>query len=94
MSGEPSRQEQTLRTIIEGRKMEAYVEYRTRDMQVCWLCGTISYKKTPMKAVGSRLICIDCFRQIREVIETMDQWEAEVQLEREISKKVGEGISL
>jgi len=94
MVEEPSRQEVTLRSIVEGRKMEAYVEARTKDMRVCWLCGTVSYKKTPMKLVGSRWVCIDCFRQVREVIATMDQWEAEVQLEREMSRKIDQGLGL
>lgn len=94
MPEDPSRKELTLQSIVEGRKMEAYVEHRTKDMHVCWLCGTVAYKKKPMKTVGTRWVCIDCFRQLREIIETMDQWEAEIKLEKEMSKKIDEGLGI
>lgn len=94
MPDDPSRQDLTLQSIVEGKKMEAYVEHRAKDMKVCWLCGTVSYRKLPMKNVGTHWVCIDCFRQIREIIINMDKWEAEIQLEKELSKKVDEGFGI
>lgn len=91
---ERSRKELTLEALVEGKKMEAYVEHRTRDMHVCALCEKVGYKKCPMKCVGKRWICLDCLRQLREVLDTLEQWEAEVQLEREMSKKIDDGLGL
>jgi hypothetical protein len=89
-----SRKELTLESIVEGKKMEAYVEHRTKDMHACWICGTIGYKKKAMKNVGLKWICIDCFRSLKEVLETLDQWEAEIQLEIEMSKKIDETLGI
>ena len=91
---ERSRKELTLESLVEGKKMEAYVEHRTRDMHVCAICGSVGYKKRPMKNVGNRWFCMDCLRQLRDVLETLDQWEVEVQLEREMSKKIDDGLGL
>lgn len=89
-----SRRELTLESIVEGKKMEAYVEHRTKDMHACWMCGVVGYKKKAMKNVGSRWICIDCLRSLKEVLENLDQWEAEIQLEREMSKKIDETLGI
>jgi hypothetical protein len=89
-----SRKELTLESIVEGKKMEAYVEHRTKDMHACWICGAIGYKKKAMKNVGSKWICIDCLRSLKEVLETLDQWEAEIQLEIEMSKKIDETLGI
>lgn len=91
---ERSRKELTLESLVEGKKMEAYVEHRTRDMHACTLCGGIGYKKRPMKCIGSRWVCMDCLRQLKEVLDTMEQWEAEVQLEKEMAKKIDQGLGL
>jgi ribosomal protein L37AE/L43A len=91
---ERSRKELTLESLVEGKKLEAYVEHRTRDMHVCALCGAVGYKKRPMKCIGARWLCIDCLRHLKEVLDTMDQWEAEVQLEKEMAKKIDEGLGL
>ncbi len=74
--------------------MEAYVEHRTKDMHLCCMCDTVGYKKKSMKNVGNRWICIDCLKHLKEVLDTMDQWEAEIQLEKEMSKKIDEGLGL
>ncbi len=71
-----SRKELTLESIVEGKKMEAYVEHRTKDMHTCWMCGTIGYKRKAMKHIGTRWICIDCLRHLRKILETIYQWEA------------------
>jgi hypothetical protein len=89
-----SRKELTLESIVEGKKIEAYVEHRTKDMHACWICGAIGYKKKAMKNVGSKWICIDCLRSLKEVLETLDQWEAEIQLEIEMSKKIDETLGI
>jgi len=89
-----SRKELTLESIVEGKKMEAYVEHRTKDMHACWICGTVGYKKKAMKNVGSKWICIDCLRGLKEVLENLDQWEAEIQLEKEMSKKIDETLGI
>jgi len=89
-----SRKELTLESIVEGKKMEAYVEHRTKDMHACWICGTIGYKKKGMKTIGSKWICIDCLRGLKEVLENLDQWEAEIQLEKEMSKKIDETLGI
>ena len=45
-----------------------------------------------MKPVGSKWICIDCLRALRETLEGLDQWEAEIQLEKEMAKKIDETL--
>lgn len=91
---ERSRKELTLESLVEGKKLEAYVEHRTRDMHVCALCGTVGYKKRSMKLIGARWLCMDCLRQLKEVLDTLDQWEAETRLEKEMAKKIDEGLGL
>jgi len=93
-SNKKSRKELTLEAIVEGKKMEAYVEHRTKDMHVCWICGTIGYKKKPMKNIGNRWICIDCLKHLKEILDSLDQWEAEIQLEKEMSKKIDESLGV
>lgn len=89
-----SRTELTIESILEGKKMEAYVEHRTKEMHACTMCGVISYKRKPMKQVGNRWFCIDCLRHLKEVLDTLSQWEAEIQLEREMSKKIDETLGM
>ena len=89
---ELSRREVTLEAILEGKKMEAYAEHRTKDMHVCWICGEIGYKKKPMKNVGNRWICIDCLRSLKEALDSLDEWEVELQLEEEMSKKIDDTL--
>ena len=83
-----------METIAEGRKMEAYAEHRTKDMHACWTCGVISYKKKPMKEIGKKWFCIDCLRQLKEVMDTFDQWEEELILERDAKKQLDDGMNL
>ncbi len=84
----------TLEAIVEGKKMEAYVEHRTKDMHKCWICDEIGYKKKPMKQLGSKWVCIDCLKELKEVLDTLNQWEAEIQIEEEMSKKIDDSIGL
>jgi ribosomal protein L37AE/L43A len=93
MADEPrSRKELTLESLVEGRKMEAYVEHRTRDMHACAICGGVGYKKRAMKSVGGRWFCMECIRQLKELLDSLERWEAEVELEREMAKKIDEGL--
>jgi hypothetical protein len=82
-----------IESIIEGRKMEAYTEHRTKDMHACWICGTICYKRKPVKNIGNRWICIDCLRQLKETLDTLDQWEQELSLEKDMKKQLDESFT-
>ena len=82
-----------IESIIEGRKMEAYAEHRTKDMHACWLCGTICYRRKPAKNIGARWICIDCLRQLKETLDTFGQWEEELSLERDMKKQFNDSFS-
>lgn len=82
-----------LESIIEGRKMEAYAEHRTKDMHVCWVCNTICYKRKPVKNIGSKWICIDCLRQLKETLDTLQQWEEELSLEKDVKKQLDDSFS-
>ncbi len=75
-----SRRKEILRNIIEGKKMEAYAEHRTREMHMCFFCGEIIYKRKPMKRIGDKWICIDCLRELKEAMDTLEEWEREVVL--------------
>ena len=87
------RRKSILKSIVEGRKLDAYAEYRTKDMRTCWICQEICYKK-PVKVIGTKSICIDCLRQLREAIETLEQWEKELTLEEEVKKKLDHGLGV
>jgi hypothetical protein len=89
-----TRGEMMLESIIEGKKMEAYVEHCTKDMHVCTFCSMVGYKKQPMRLIGNKWLCIDCLRQLKETLDTMDQWEAEIQLEKEMSVKIDQTLGL
>ncbi|MCX6652306.1 MAG: hypothetical protein NT137_03005 [Methanomassiliicoccales archaeon] len=82
----------TLESIVEGRKMEAYVEHMTKEMHSCWICGMVGYKRKPMKNIGGRYFCLDCLKQLKETFDTLEQWEAELQMEREMRKKIDESM--
>jgi ribosomal protein L37AE/L43A len=81
-----------IESIVEGRKMEAYAEHRAKDMHVCSLCDKILYRRTPMKKVGEKWVCIDCLRQLKEILDTLEQWEQEISLEKEMKKQLDDGI--
>jgi hypothetical protein len=75
-------------SIVEGRKMEAYAEHRTKEMHACWMCGSICYRKKAAKNIGSRWICIDCLKQLKESLDTLSQWEESIALQRDISRQL------
>ncbi|GEM_PF-4991689 len=80
MPEEASRQEPTLRSMVERRKTDHRAEQCAENAKICWLCGTRS--GGTMKEVGGRQVCIDCFRQVREVAINIDAREAEARNER------------
>ena len=82
-----------LESIVEGRKMEAYAEHRTKEMHACWFCGTICYRKKPVKNIGTRWVCIDCLKELKEALETLSQWEESLALQKEIVRQVDEGLN-
>jgi len=83
-----------LDTIVEGRKMEAYAEHRTREMHSCAVCDTVCYKKKSAKKIGKKYVCIDCLRNLKEVLDSLSQWEEEILLEGEMKKQLEDGLNL
>lgn len=89
-----NRKKMMLESIVEGKKMEIYTERQTDDMHFCSFCEKICYKKTPVKELGKKWICIDCLRQLKELLDSLSQWEEEITLEEEMKKQLGEGLGL
>ncbi|MDD1743651.1 MAG: hypothetical protein LUO85_03400 [Methanomassiliicoccales archaeon] len=85
--------DETLESIIEGRKMEAYAEHMTKEMHSCWICEKVCYK-SPMRNIGGRYICFDCLKQLKEAFSSLDKWEAEQQLEKEMRKKIDDSLKM
>ena len=86
---ERNREEQKkalLASIMENRKIELYVDHKTKEMHTCMFCGKIFYKK-PGKQIGDKWICIDCLRSLKEILDGLDQWEAEMAIEKEFSAR-------
>ena len=83
-----------IESIIEGKKMEAYAEHRTKEMHACTLCGAVGYKKRPMRPVGQKWICIDCLRVLKETLDGLDQWEAEIGFSFGRAGSVTSGVAL
>jgi hypothetical protein len=61
-------------------------------MRHCALCDSIGYKRRPMKQVGKKWICLDCWRQIRETLDTLDRWEEEMALKEEMERTIRKGL--
>jgi hypothetical protein len=64
-----------LQALDEGRRLEAYAEQQTREMRVCFLCERVVYRRLPVRKIGRRWICIDCVRELKELLENLDHWE-------------------
>ena len=75
-----------LRTLAEGKRFEAYVEQQTAEMRVCALCQKVVYRRTPMKMIGRRWVCIDCLRALKEALDTLDRWEEMSVLHEEMER--------
>ena len=91
---ETDRRRMVIESIVEGRKMEAYAEHRTKEMHTCWFCDQICYRKKPMKNIGTRWICIDCLRLLKETFDTLDQWEEELALQKEARGQLDDGFGV
>ncbi len=81
-------------SLLEGKRMEAYAEHRTDDMNYCHLCQRITYKKVPGKEIGEKWFCIDCLKRLKEIIETMDQWEEEVAMGSKMKNQLDENLGI
>lgn len=93
-SNDSDRRRMVIESIVEGRKMEAYAEHRTKEMHTCWVCNQICYRKKPMKNIGTRWICIDCLRLLKETLDTLDQWEEELVLQKDARRQLDEGFEV
>ncbi len=80
--------ENVLKNIIESMKLDLYVESKIPEMHVCFFCGRIGYKNLPMKKIGNKWICIDCLRELKEALESLEEWEQEISLREEIKKQI------
>jgi hypothetical protein len=83
-----ARRKMVIESIVEGRKMEAYAEHRTKEMNACWMCGAICYRKTPGKLIGKRWVCLDCLRQLKEVLDTLERWEEELAMAKDARRQL------
>ncbi len=77
-----------LKNVIESMKLDLYVESKISEMHVCFLCGRIGYKNLPMKKIGNKWICIDCLRELKEALDSLEEWEQEITLRQEIKKQI------
>ena len=92
--GKDEKRKVILESIIEGKKMEAYAEHRTKEMHACWLCDSVMYRKKPLKQIGNKWICMDCLKQLKEALDNLDQWEKEIALEGEMKRQLNEGLGI
>jgi len=81
-----------VRNLLEGIKLDMYVESKVEEMHVCFLCGRIGYKELPMRKIGGKWICIDCLRELKEAIESLEEWEQEIALRKELKRQIEENL--
>ena len=93
-TNEDDRKKLILQSLVEGQKMDAYAEGRTKEMKICWICETICYRRKPVKSLGSKWICIDCLRSMKELLDTLGQWEEELALKEEMKKQLGQDLNV
>jgi len=74
--------------------MEAYAEHRTVDMNCCHLCESITYKKIPGKEIGEKWFCIDCLKKLKEILDTLDQWEEELAIGSKMKEQMDESLGI
>jgi len=80
--------EKALKNILENLKLDLYVETKIPEMHVCFFCGRIGYKNLPMKKIGNVWICIDCLRELKEALDSLEEWEQEISLREEIKRQI------
>ncbi|MGQ9582345.1 MAG: hypothetical protein ACUVV6_02380 [Thermoplasmatota archaeon] len=83
---------EVLERVLRGQAMETYIEHRTSEMRCCALCESIGYRRRPMKQVGRKWICLPCWRQMKEILESLDRWEEEVALKNEMDRTIKRGL--
>ena len=83
-----ARRKMVIESIVEGRKMEAYAEHRTKEMNIHKRGNAGVNRKTPGKIVGKRWFCIDCLRQLKETLDTLDQWEEELVMQKDARRQL------
>jgi len=81
-------------SLLEGKRMEAYAEHRTGDMHHCHLCERITYKRVPGKNIGEKWFCIDCLKKMKEILDTMDQWEEELAMESKMKEQLDDNLGI
>lgn len=86
------RKAEVLERVLKGQAMETYIEHRTGEMRCCALCETIGYRRRPMKQVGKKWICLSCWRQMKEILDTLDRWEEEVAIKDEMERTIKKGL--
>jgi len=77
-----------IEAVVEGKKLEAYAEHRTKEMHCCWACGTIGYKRLAGMTVGHRWICLPCLKQLKEAIESVSELEETIRFQADLKKKL------
>ncbi len=83
-----------MNSLLEGKRMEAYAEHRTEDMNHCHLCERIAYKKLAGKEIGKKWICIDCLKKMKEILDTIDEWEEEIAMGEEMEEQLDDNLGL
>ncbi len=82
-----------MKNLLESIKLDVYVESKIPEMHVCFLCGRIGYKDLPMKKIGNKWICIDCLRELKETLDSLEEWEQEIALQKEFKKQIERGLN-
>ena len=82
-----------IKNLLENIKLDIYVESKIPEMHVCFLCGRIGYKELPMKKIGNKWICIDCLRELKEALDSLEEWEQEISLQKDFKKQIEEGLN-
>lgn len=93
MSGDEKRPHEMLRRMMRGGELEKIIEDKTKMMKHCSFCGEITYRKKPMKTIGKKWICIDCLRQLKEMLDELDSWEREVHIKEKIEQQLQDELA-
>lgn len=91
---EDEMKDKLISSLLEGKRMEAYAEHHTDEMNFCVLCERITYKKVPGKKIGEKWICIDCLKKLKEILDNLDQWEEELALGSEMQDQLDENLGI
>ncbi len=77
-----------LPALTEGKRFEAYAERQTAEMRVCFLCEKVHYRRKPLKRIGTRWVCLDCLRSLKEALDGLGRWEEISRLREAIEETV------